>query len=171
MLFARVTPVNRSAEMLRLNYNPSAICSVDTKMLTNIYDCRVALDTMVASKCVSTILPSQIDHLDQLAERHKSSLAAGDSVDAFRANRGFHALIYKFADNDDALRMVQGGWELVSSLRRQFGISNRRQSQAIDEHFQLIQGYRDRNRELVLAITTMHCELAKRDNLHQMATA
>lgn len=145
--------------------------SVDHKVVTNIYDCRAALDSLVAGKCVADIQPSQVDQLEHLAELHKSSLAIGDSVRAFLANRDFHALIYKFADNEDALRMVQGGWELISSLRRQFGISDRRQAQAIEEHFQLVQGYRDRNRELVLAVTVMHCELAKRDVLQRMGTA
>jgi len=144
--------------------------SVDRKVVTNIYDCRAALDGMVAGKCATTISPGQVDQLEHLTETHKASLVVGDSARAFAANRDLHALIYRFADNEDALRMVQGGWELVYSLRRQFGISDRRQAQAVEEHFQLIQAYRDHNRDLALAITIMHCELAKRDLLQQMGT-
>jgi DNA-binding GntR family transcriptional regulator len=95
-------------------------------------------------------------------------VAEGQFVQAFNTNRDFHGLVYKIADNDDALRMVQGGWELVYSLRRQFGMSDRRRDQAIEEHFQLIEAYRSRNRNVVVAITIMHCELAKQDLLQQM---
>jgi DNA-binding GntR family transcriptional regulator len=142
--------------------------SVDHRVVSNIYDCRAALDSMAAGKCATQISPSQVDQLQRFAEAHRASLAVGDSARAFAANRDFHAAIYSFADNEDALRMVQGGWELVSSLRRQFGISDRRQAQAVEEHFQLIEAYRSHNRNLVLAVTVMHCELAKQDLLQQM---
>ncbi len=145
--------------------------SVDRKLVTNIYDCRGALDSLVAGQSVEKIGAEQVAQLARLAEQHKAALKAADAIRAFNANRNFHALIYRIAGNDDALRMVQGGWELVSSWRRQFGISDQRQSQAVEEHSELVQAYRDRNRGLVLALTIMHCELAKRDLLRQVDRA
>jgi len=154
-----------------LPHRGAVVRSIDAHTIANIFDCRSALDVMIAAKCAERITPAQVARLETLAEQHKAALAAKDSRAAFAANRGFHALTYTVAGNEDALRMVQSGWELVYSLRRQYGISDRRQADAIREHGELVRAYRDSNRSLVLALTAVHCELAKNDLLEQFRLA
>ena len=75
------------------------------------------------------------------------------------------------AGNVGAFRFVQVDRVLISSLGRQFSIPDRRQAQAIDGHLQMIEGYPDRNRAPVLAITVLRCELTERVVRRRMATA
>jgi len=139
--------------------------SFDATFVSNIFDCRAALDRMAVGKCFDYLTSKDVDRMHVLQLQHEKALADRDIRESFLTNRAFHAEIYIIARNEEAMHMMLGGWELKHAMRRFFGMSSSRGAAVIEEHRMLVAALRERNRDLAVATAVTHCELAKRELL------
>lgn len=152
--------------VLRLHSHKGAVLrSIDARFIANMYDVRSALEVMLVEKCVEKIEPAQIRQLERLAADYERCAGADDRAATLEANRAFHCLIYRIADNPEAEQIISQGWELINALRMRFGFGQTRTRSVILEHRDLVRAIASGDKAAAVEAGRRHCASARDDLL------
>ena len=145
--------------------------SVDERFIRNIYDIRAAIEVLLARQSAEAMTDSQIFALHAAQARHEEAVQRGDIGKVLEANKNFHELIYRMADNPEGMEIIGRHWDLLEGLRRKYGYGPNRLAEMISEHRQLLRALDRHEVQLAEKIIREHCEHAKQDLLAQTRLA
>lgn len=143
--------------------------SVDARFVANMYDLRGALEGMLAERAAPRLTAAGMQEMWRLLDTHAAAVQRGDIAEMMRANRAFHRHLNRAADNPEALRLIEHGWELIHALRLQFGFGAPRRMAIVRQHREIARAIEAQTAEVAGALTRDHCRDAREDLLHQFA--
>ena len=153
------------------SHRGAVVRTLDRKIVTDMYDVRSALETLMVRNAASRIDAVQARELAALADAYEAAAAQGDQQAMLLANQALHRRIGVLADNSEASRYYEQGWELVIGLRNRFGFGAERIAAITGEHRRMVEAIARRDQVQAARIVQEHCEGAKQDLLRQMETA
>lgn len=149
----------------------AVVRGVDIRFVRNMYDIRSALEQMLVSAAVGRLGGDDIDAIWVAAADYEAASSAGDVQAMLASNARLHRTINAAADNPEALRILEQGWELVLALRFRFGFGDDRIVTIREEHAALVEAIERRSAADAVAVTRAHCDSACRDLVQQMKKA
>ena len=143
----------------------------DAKRVRNVYDLRGALESLLIRLAVPNLTNRAMAKLAELHRQIAERVAAEDFGEVFDLNREFHNLIYRHADNDEALQSYDRYAQLLGTLRAHFGFSRTRMRTMVSEHEEILETLRIQDEDRLALLARSHMEGAKADLLARMAEA
>ncbi len=153
------------------SHRGAVVRTLDRKIVTDMYDVRSSLETLMVRNAANRIDAVQARELAALADAYEAAAADGDQQAMLLANQALHRSIGVLADNSEASRYYEQGWELVIGLRNRFGFGAQRIAAITGEHRRMVEAIARRDQVQAARIVQEHCEGAKQDLLRQMETA
>jgi DNA-binding GntR family transcriptional regulator len=153
------------------SFKGAVLRGINIKFVADMHDTRAAIEALLVRNAAVKASDEQIDRLQALRKNYEDSASIKDTAQMVQANIEFHRYISLLADNPEAARLMDQGWELVIGIRQKFGFGSNRVSTIIDEHRRLADAIENREPTLAVAIAQEHCNSAKDDLLIQMTRA
>ncbi|MBZ9894370.1 MULTISPECIES: GntR family transcriptional regulator [unclassified Mesorhizobium] len=146
----------------------AAVLPLDETRVRNIYDLRGALESLLIRLAVPNLSNRAMAEIAATHERMKAEVGQQDLSHLFALNSQFHDLIYRHADNAEALAMYNRYASLLGTLREAFGFSVARIGRMMIEHEEILMALRAQDEEVLTDLIERHCEGAKLDMLALM---
>lgn len=153
------------------SHKGARIRTVDARFVANMYDLRGALEVLLVERCVERASDTALKPLRELERAYAHAVAQGERASMLEANRAFHSLIYKAADNSEVERIIGQGWELIHAYRIRYGFGRERLRQIVREHKALVEAILARDVVEAVSIAKAHCDEAREDMLRCLASA
>lgn len=144
---------------------------VDRKFVNDMYDLRGAIEALTVFRAAQRRTPEAITELNRLVDNYETVSQTGNQRDMLAANQLLHSYVGHMADNPEASRLIERGWELIVAIRGRFGFGAKRIATILGEHRRLAEAIARGDGELAVAIAQQHSEGAKQDLLQQMERA
>jgi DNA-binding GntR family transcriptional regulator len=145
----------------------ASVRSVDAQFISNIYDIRIALESMLVKRAMRFLTDSHMFSLYAAESRFEEAVQKQDMERILEANHELHTTVYRLARNTEATDVMARHSELIQSLRRRYGYSQARLTQVISEHRQLLRAIEQRDVEAAAQASEKHIENARVDLLTQ----
>ena len=149
-------------------HHGAQVRGVSKGFIENIYDLRYAIENLLIRKALERMDEHILDQLvraqdkyAQIARRKNRNIA-----EALEANRAFHEIHNKAAGNEEALAVLNRFWMILVNLRINLGLSARRVEEMMEEHKAMVEAFRKKDRNAIVAAHARHCENAKKDLLN-----
>lgn len=149
----------------------AVVRGVDRRFVRNMYDIRAALEQMLVSAAIKRLGAVELQAIRTAAADYEARSSSGDVQAMLASNVRLHRTINKAADNPEALRILEQGWELVLALRFYFGFGEDRMAAIREDHRALVDALERRSETDAVEISRAHCERACRDLVQQMERA
>lgn len=150
------------------SHKGAVLRGVSRKFVSDMHDMRGALEALLVRNAATNATDEQIGELRRHALDYENAAAVGDPARMIEANLRFHRFIAAIADNPEAARIMDQGWELVISIRNRYGFGEKRVTAIIDQHRRLVDAIARHDPALAMAVAQEHCDSAKDDLLAQM---
>lgn len=147
----------------------ASVRKIDEKFLSNMYDIRVAIETMLVRNGIEYLSDRDIREIEQLQKEYEFHVENHDQEGVLRLNEMFHRKINGLAQNPEAIEIIDRHWGLIDSLRKKYGFSQERVHTILEDHRNIIEALKQRNKDLAEAYTREHVMKAKRDLLNRFA--
>ena len=135
--------------------------SIDSSFVENLFEIRTALEVMMVRRAAARCKDSDIEELQAIQATLEQHIVAGDHALLIAENRRFHQAINRFADNADALPLVDRHWMLLAALWRHYGYGQDRFTGVANDHQNLIQALAAHDQEAAAMIMGAHATKAK----------
>src|SRR3954469_6351703 len=89
--------------------------AVDVDFVSNIFDLRIAIESMLARRAAERITPGDVTALEAVQDNFEACVAERDFVGALAANRAFHKIINAAASNPEASGLLDRHWSLIAA--------------------------------------------------------
>lgn len=142
----------------------ASVRKVDEAFISNLYEIRAHLESLLTRRCAELATDQEIQHLMELTYVWEAETATGDIAAIMRANRSIHRSIYQLARNPVCMELLDHHFGLLSSLRSIYGFGTERLPDVLGEHRELLEAIRQRDGRLAEDSARRHC-LAARDDL------
>lgn len=146
----------------------AAVLPLDTTRVRNIYDLRGALEALLVRLALPNLSNRAMAEIAATHERMKAEVGQQDLGHLFALNTQFHNMIYRHADNPEALNMYNRYVSLLGTLREAFGFSAARIERMMVEHEEIVAALRAQDEGRLTSLAERHCEGAKIDMLELM---
>lgn len=147
-----------------------AIPEVDQVFISNYFELRRAIESMLTGRAASRIDDATLDLVEDAAAQFVHHARAGEVVEALRLNRHFHRMINQSAGNPMALEILEGRSSLIFALRRKHGYSAEKIANVEAEHATILRALRARDPEWAEAAARAHCLSARAASLSALKT-
>lgn len=151
-----------------LPHKGAKVLSLDARRVSNIYDVRGVIESLLIRLAVPNLTNAAMARLAEIHETLKKEVREGDDESVFALNQEFHKLIYRHAENADALGVYDRYANLLGVLRGTYGFDRLRLRQMVDEHGQILEALRAQDEERLEKLARLHCEGAKVDLVARM---
>jgi len=141
---------------------------VDREFVSNIYDIRRVIEVFLTQQSLRSITDKDIHQLEKIQQYYERAVAKEDVGALLNYNKQFHTAIYKLAHNEEAMRIIEGHWQLINGLRLSFSPKADRMKEIIQEHRDILQALSARDEALLTSAAVTHCLKAKADLLGEM---
>ncbi|MBD0379799.1 GntR family transcriptional regulator [Paenibacillus sedimenti] len=148
----------------------ASVRKLDEHFISNMYDVRMAIETMLVRRSIEYMTESQICVLEQIQNDYEIAVESDKMSEALHLNEKFHSIINVTAHNPEAVKIIDQHWGLIDSLRSKFGFSNKRVKEIISDHRQIIEALKQRDVQLAATVTEKHVKEAKDDLILRMRT-
>lgn len=149
----------------------ASVREIDEQFVTNMYDIRIAIETMLVRKGILHITEFLCGELEEIANHYEVSALQDDFTAALKWNEMLHRKINDLAQNPEAVQIIDRHWGLIDSMRHQYGFSNLRVHEIIEEHRLLVAALRARDSDAAAQIASNHVTKAKTDLINRMKQA
>src|SRR5690606_36049383 len=112
---------------------------VDREFVSNIYDIRRVIEVCLTQQSLRSITDKDIHQLEKIQQYYERAVAKEDVGALLNYNKQFHTAIYKLAHNEEAMRIIEGHWQLINGLRLSFSPKADRMKEIIQEHRDILQ--------------------------------
>ncbi|SFF21165.1 DNA-binding transcriptional regulator, GntR family [Paenibacillus algorifonticola] len=146
----------------------ASVREVDEQFVMNMYDIRIAIETMLAQKGVIHLTDHLYNELSEIEDNYEKAVHNTDTTSALQWNEKLHRKINDLANNPEAVQIINRHWGLIDSMRHQFGFSEIRIAETIQEHRLLLQALKQRDADMVAQVTLEHVTKAKNDLINRM---
>lgn len=146
----------------------ASVRSVDRRFAENMYELRAAVEGLLVRQCVERAREPALDELPALADAYARAARRRRLPLMLAANSQFHRRIAQLAENPEALRIREQGWELLHAFRLRHGLGAGRIDQIISQHAALVDAIRRRDVEAATAIARRHVLGARDDALRMI---
>ena len=86
---------------------------VDRKFVTDMYDLRGAIEALTVRRAVHNRTPEAMVELGRLVDDYENVSRSGNQREMLAANQLLHSFIGRLADNPEANRLIERGWDLI----------------------------------------------------------
>ena len=145
----------------------ASVRSIDAQFIGNIYDIRIALETMLVRRAIRFLTDADMFALYSAESRFEEAVQKRDVERTLETNHDLHTTMYRLARNTEATDVLARHSELIQSLRRRYGYSQSRTVELIAEHRQLLRAFEQRDAEAAAQASEKHIEHARADLLAQ----
>jgi DNA-binding GntR family transcriptional regulator len=142
--------------------------AVDVEFVRNIFDLRIAIESMLARRAAERIQPEQIASLETVEREFEACIEARDFNGALAANRKFHRIINDAASNPEASALLDRHWRLIAALWNVHGYGEERAAGVISDHHQLIRAFASRDTDVAACLAMAHAAKAKQELIARM---
>ena len=143
--------------------------SIDIRFISNIYDMRIALESLLIRKACEKKTLGWIDDLKRAQDIYESLIDKKNIPELIEANHHFHRVHNIAADNEEALEELERTEMLLTVLRTTYGYHKARILQVKIEHHEMIKCFEKWDTASVLAIHANHCENGKSTMLQRIS--
>lgn len=169
-------PIREALQKLQgeglVSINPfkgAQVKKVDRKFVRDLYDFRTAVERMLVLKAYSRIPRIGIERLKETHVLYEETMKKEDTDSLVAVNLEYHLAIFKYADNDVALEILNSHSSLLGTLRKIYGFSSGRSAEVYKEHDDIIEALQNSDEDRLLEVYELHCKNAKVDLLNMMA--
>jgi len=142
--------------------------AVDVEFVRNIFDLRIAIESMLARRAAERIKRKDVVALEAVQRSLETCLAARDFAGALAANRVFHRTINAAAGNPEASALLDRHWRLIAALWNVYGYGEERGAGVISDHHQMIQAFATRDPDVAACLAMAHAAKAKQELIARM---
>ena len=142
--------------------------AVDVEFVRNIFDLRIAIESMLARRAAERIKRKDVAALEAVQRSFETSVAARDFAGALAANRVFHRTINGAAGNPEASALLDRHWRLIAALWNLYGYGEERATGVISDHHQLIRAFSTRDTDAAACLAMAHAAKAKQELIDRM---
>ena len=96
----------------------ASVIPIDAKFVRNVYDIRGAVEALLARLSLPKVTADVITGLEAIERELVFVIEKRDATAVSRVNRSFHRSLYKLADNDMAIEILDRYTGLMLALRR-----------------------------------------------------
>ena len=154
--------------VVQLPNRGARVRAVDVDFVRNIFDLRIAIESMLARRGAERITPKQLAALEVVEGRLENRLAARDYGGALAENRAFHLIINEAANNPEASAILDRHWGLIAALWNLYGYGEERGAGVISDHHQMIRAFAARDTEVAACLAMAHVAKAKQELISRM---
>lgn len=151
---------NRGATVRRL----------DRKFVEDLFEINTELRLFAVRRGWKLLTVKRLDELDELASAYQEAVQKGDFERALGLNREFHSTLVRFSGNEEAVRIFERGWELISAFRRRFGYGQEREMGLAREKRMLVEAMRRQDLQMAEAVLHMQHAAAVEDMIQRLET-
>lgn len=142
--------------------------AVDVEFVRNLFDLRIAIESMLARRAAERIQPEQIAALQAVEHEFESCIEACNFAGALAANRKFHRIVNEAANNPEATALLDRHWRLIAALWTVHGYGEERAAGVISDHHQLIRAFAARDTDVAACLAMAHAAKAKQELIARM---
>jgi DNA-binding GntR family transcriptional regulator len=142
--------------------------AVDIDFVRNIFDLRIAIESLLARRAAEQMQPEQVVTLKAIERELEVCVEARDFIGALTANRKFHRVINDAANNPEATAILDRHWRLIAALWNRHGYGEERAPGVISDHRQLIRAFAARDTDVAACLAMAHAAKAKQELLARM---
>ena len=142
--------------------------AVDVDFVRNIFDLRIAIESMLARRAAERIKPRKVAALEAVQVDFEASIAARDFAGALAANRVFHQIINEAAGNPEASALLDRHWRLIAALWNVYGYGEERAAGVVSDHHQMIRAFTARDADMAACLAMAHAAKAKHELIARM---
>jgi len=142
--------------------------AVDVDFVRNIFDLRIAIESMLARRAAERIKAKHVAELDAVQGNFEACIAARDFAGALAANRVFHRIINEAAGNPEASALLDRHWRLIAALWNVYGYGEERAAGVISDHHQMIKAFATHDAEVAACLAMAHAAKAKQELIARM---
>jgi DNA-binding GntR family transcriptional regulator len=151
-----------------LPHKGARVVSLDAQLVSNIYDLRGAIESLLARLSLPNLTNGAMARLHDLYRQFVEAAEKGDVKLVLALNAEFHSLLYGYANNPVALDIYDRYAGLMGALRQRYGIGPGRLAQRAAGLSDLLDALHAQDEERVGKVVAAQCELAKQDLLSLM---
>lgn len=146
-------------------HSGAVVASMSPAEVSNLFDIRVALESLATELAVHNIEKSDIAEIESIVSLSKSAFNQ-KSYRLFKdLNYKFHMYIYQKSHNDTLVKMIDDLWENASRYRSAFENNDAHIAESILEHDAIMQAISLGESHLAGALMKMHKKRAKRNTV------
>jgi DNA-binding GntR family transcriptional regulator len=142
--------------------------AVDVEFVRNLFDLRIAIESMLARRAAERIQPEQVASLEKIQREFETCIETRNFSGALVANRKFHRLINDVANNPEATALLDRHWRLIAALWNVHGYGEERAAGVISDHHQLIRAFATRDTDVAACLAMAHAAKAKQELIQRM---
>lgn len=142
--------------------------AVDVDFVRNIFDLRIAIESMLARRAAERIDVKDMAVLEAVQRDFEACIAARDFAGALAANRSFHRTINEAAGNPEASALLDRHWRLIAALWTLYGYGEERAAGVISDHHQIILAFAMRDADVAACLAMAHAAKAKQELIARM---
>lgn len=135
----------------------AVIRKVGTDYVRNMYDIRMALETMLVERACERITADDHDRIRSAEAAYVAATKSQDAEVVLSTNAAFHRAITALAGNEEAEEMAPRGWELIQAMRLTIGFSPERMIANIRDHAEIVAALVQRDCARAIAAVRKHC--------------
>ena len=144
---------------------------IDLAFVENIFDIRIALESMLARRAAERISAAELAQLEVTQTALEDAAQRADGAAVLAANRQLHEIVNTAAANEDALTLVHRHRRLLAALWQRFGYGKERFPGVIADHRNLMAALDARDSGAAANIAAAHVARAKFELLSRMRAA
>ena len=134
----------------------AVVRSLDPVEVRQVYDVRIALETL-AAELIPLPAPAEIlDDLRAIQTRHAAAVEAGDPRAAFHANMTFHNALFAACGNSHLVDLIRQSAKKVHAARSLTAVDPVYLRRACDEHWAMIEAMEIDDRPRLAALFRDH---------------
>lgn len=145
--------------------------AVGIEFVREIFDLRIALESMLARRAAERIRQEHLDELARIEVELEACAARADYAGVLAANQAFHAVINEAAGNVEAIRILERHWNIIVALWGRHGYGEDRVAGVISDHRQIVFALKERDAEGAAILQTAHAAKAKQEMLRRISAA
>jgi len=142
--------------------------AVDVDFVRNIFDLRIAIESMLARRAAERMQPDSVAALEVAQRGFEACIEARDYDGALAANRAFHRIINQAASNPEAAEILDRHWRLIAALWNLYGYGEERAAGVILDHHQMIRAFASRDTDVAACLAMAHAAKAKQELIMRM---
>lgn len=152
-----------------LPHRGAQVRSIDKKFISNLYDIRTAIGSLLVKKACEKENLDWIGGLKAAQEDFLETAKNKEIAKIINANQEFHRVHNLVADNEEAVNILKRTESLIIVLRSTYGYPRKRLLQVVKEHEKLIECFENSDIEGALLAHENHCENAKINMLEDIS--
>lgn len=151
-------------------YKGAVVTDLDEDVIQEIFEVRVALETLATRLACNHVRPTDISVLKRMAGHVEDSYTRRDFETMITANSNFHDYIFKLAKNQTLLQMINQLRARCHILRHTSWSSQRIVTEILEEHRQFVAALEKRDLQALERLARDHITHAKDFYLLQLQT-